>query len=125
MAQIIPATNDARQVFSTVLDTQKVELRLYYLEDLVELSRSGWFLDLLLFTDTTEVLSNGQRLQTFQEVSKGRVNSFVGAIYPIPITSNIQDLTDREPWGQTHDLVYFTVSDLVNGGVVDDSTISA
>lgn len=124
MAQIIPVTNDARQIFSTVLDTQQVELRLYYLEDLIGLSRSGWFLDLLLFTDATEVIANGQRLQTFQEVSKGLVNAFVGAIYVIPITSNIQDLTNREPWGQTHDLVYFTVSDLVNGGVVNDSTIS-
>ena len=112
MAQRIPVTNDVRQTFSTILGTQKVRLRIYYVADTLSLGAAGWFCDLILLTDTPQIIVTGERLLTATQVAKDIITDFSGAIFVVPVTSPPQALNATEPWNITHQLVYFTAAEL-------------
>ena len=112
MAQLISPTDDARQTFTTILNNQKVRLNIFYLESALDGLNNGWYADFILFSDTEEVIVQGQRLESLQAVGAGLLSDFDGAIIVVPITNPIQDLTDIEAWGTTHNLVYFTDEEL-------------
>lgn len=111
--QIIPVTQDKRQRFTTVLENQRLDIVIYYIADYInEGQTAGWFINVTLISDVNEIIILGNRLNPFQFVARGIVSSFQGAIIPLPITIPFQDLTNETPWGITHNLVYFSPTDI-------------
>jgi len=112
MPQFIPVTNDARQTFTTVLDSQRVRFTIYYLEDKTGNGKNGWFCNLILLSGTPEIIVLGQRLQTLSQVAKNIVTAFTGQIRVVPISAPSQDLTDSAPWESTHALAFFSENEV-------------
>lgn len=113
MAQLLPVTNDVRQSFTTVVNSQKIKLTIYYLNDDLELASTGWFCDMELLSGTESIIISGARLRSQLQIAKNVVSDFSGGIFVVPITSPHEDLTSLTPWGNTHQLVYFTEDELV------------
>jgi len=110
--QVIDLTNDKRQGFTTVLDNQRVRILLYYLSDFTGVQGGdGWFINLILLSETEEIIALGERLATFERVAKNIPSSLVGAIVPVPVTIPFEDLVNKTPWDSTHKLIYLTASE--------------
>jgi len=110
--QIISVSNDARQVFTTVVNQQKIRLNIYYLKDDLAVANTGWFCNLTLLTSVPQIIVTGSRMQSRERLAKGILSSLSGTIIVLPITAPFQDLTSTAPWGITHQLVYFNLDDL-------------
>ncbi len=115
MAQRIPLTNDVRQILTTVLDTQKVKLQVYFLEDYIGDSSNGWYCDLTLISGANNDVTLGEKLLSRQYVGRNIDTGLSGRIYVAPITTPEQDLTSGSPWNITHELVYFTETEVSDG----------
>ena len=112
MPQLIQITNDARQTFTTVLNNQRVRLVIYYLDDELDVATTGWFADLILLTQMPQPITLGERLNTFTFFAQDIVSDFTGAIIPVATTYPIPALTDRNPWGVTHQLIYLSQNEI-------------
>ena len=114
MSQIIPVTNDAYQTFTTVLNSQRVRIGVSYIADVIGNSTNGWYINLTLLSSTPQIITLGEKLVGSQQVARSIVTDFIGSIIVIPTTSPSEDLTTLSPWGDTHQLVYFTPDQLAN-----------
>ena len=112
MSQLLAITNDARQTFTTIVGSQKIRLNIFYLEDQTEQLNNGWYCDLILITDTEEIITQGERLVSSVPISFNVPSDFTGYLIPIPITSPGQNLISIYAWDVTHQLVYFTQDEI-------------
>lgn len=118
MAQLITPTDDARQTFTVILDNQKVRLNLSFIETTLNDVPSGWYCDLILISDSEEVIVQGQRLVSTGIVGNPTISDFSGAIIPVPVTNPAQELTTLDAWSTTHNLVFFTLAELQEEGLL-------
>jgi len=115
MAQILSIGSEADQLITTTVGSQKIELRLRYLDQDCVSVPTGWYADLKLFTATEVQIVQGQKLTTYNYIGRNLNSPMVGRIYVTPLVPGDPDLTSRSPWGVTHDLVYFPPSEIPSG----------
>lgn len=100
--QILPITNEPNQKFSTVLNGTELRFHFWY-QDI----GTGWFFD--LETVAGEPIISGARINSMAPMLKSTLMDFEGDI--IPVESVAEELGE-EPWGNTHQLVYFTPEEI-------------
>jgi hypothetical protein len=100
--QILPITNDKNQRFSTVLNG--TELRFHFWYQKIGL---GWYCD--IETATGVSIITGARINSMSPILRSTLTDFTGDI--IPIASVAEELGE-EPWGNTHQLIYFTPEEI-------------
>lgn len=98
--QIIPITNDAQQVFTTVLNGQAVRISAWF-----QTIGNGWYLSVDMI-DGTPIIE-GTRVNSQSPVFHGLVTEFLGDIIAVPIDTPFVEPV-RDAWGVTHNLVYIT-----------------
>lgn len=102
--QIIPATNDNDQIFTTTLDGQVIRLRLTWQDE-----GESWFLTLL--TAQSEIILSNSRIKSNFPVINFRLVDFEGDFVAIPIDSTAKE-PERQAWGITHSLVYLKTDEV-------------
>lgn len=112
--QIIPVINVDSQAFTTVLDDQRVRFFINYQVN-PETGVGSWFTDIELLTSSIvadSIIVLGNRLTTFQSPTLNYLSSLPGDVYVIPTSVPYTDLTQEQPWGKTHELVYYTLDEI-------------
>ena len=97
---ILPVTNTFNQSFKTTLDGQAVKFTIWY-QDIGE----GWHCS-MEFQNGTGIIS-GARLNSGSPMLFNTVSDFLGDIVPVPTIAPHYEL-GRQPWDETHILVYLT-----------------
>lgn len=111
--QILPLTNDFSQKFNTVLSSQAVDIRVSY-QDI----GAGWFF-YMSFSSGEKIVS-GYRINTGSPILKSISSDFIGDIICVPSIEKTSEPGKDQPWGNTHQLVYLTPSELVEAGIYED-----
>lgn len=99
--QIIPLTNDFAQKFSTVLNDQEVDIRVWW-QDIGE----GWFFS-MSETNSDDIV-NGFRIENGSPIMTSVVSDFIGDIVCIATIEKTAEPGKEQPWGNTHKLIYLT-----------------
>lgn len=100
--QKLPISNEANQTFSTVLNGTELKFHFWY-QDI----GSGWFCDIEKITG--EKIISGARINAMSPLLESTLTDFDGDIVPVALVS---EELGREPWGNTHELVYFTPEEI-------------
>lgn len=103
--QTVPITNDASLRFNTTLGGQTVTIESRYSP-----ASLGWHFTITL-SDGTAVVS-GARMQSGVRLLLNIPSDFSGDLVALPLTKPDAPL-GRNPWGNTHRLVYFTDEEIV------------
>ena len=107
--QQIPVTNDARQTFLTTLNDVTVRLTIWY-----QSVGGSWILR--LETPEGRVITDGAKLNPGRSALAGIIDDFIGEIVVVPTESPVSDLS-RNPWGNTHILVFMSPEEAVEAGI--------
>lgn len=110
--QILPVTNDFAQVFTTVLNNQQVDCRIWY-QDIGD----GWFFS-MKFTSGNDIVS-GYRINTGSPILKSISSDFIGDIICVSSIEKTQEPGKESPWDNTHLLVYLTPEGSQETGIED------
>ena len=100
--QILPITNEPNQRFSTVLNGTELKFHFWY-QDI----GTGWFFDLATVADVPII--SGARMNSMAPMLISTRMDFEGDIIPV---ATFQEELGEEPWGNTHQLVYFTPEEI-------------
>lgn len=100
--QILPISNEANQVFSTVLNGTELKFHFWY-QDI----GAGWFCDIEKITG--EKIIAGIKINAMSPLLKSVLTDFSGDIIPVALVS---EELGREPWSNTHELIYFTQEEI-------------
>lgn len=99
--QTLSLTNDYTQKFSTVLNNQQVDIRIWY-QDISD----GWYFS-MSFTGGANIVS-GFRINTGSPILTSIFTSFTGNIICVSSADKYGEPGKIDPWGETHNLVYLT-----------------
>lgn len=110
--QILPLTNDFAQVFTTVLNNQQVDCRIWY-QDI----GGGWFFS-MKFSNSDNIVS-GYRINTGSSILKSISSDFIGDIICVPSVEKTQEPGKESPWGNTHLLIHLTPEESQEAGIED------
>jgi len=108
--QILPLTNDFAQTFTTVLEGQQVNIRIWY-QDIGE----GWFFSMEFSTGVQIV--HGYRINTGSPILKSISSDFLGDIVCIPSIEKTAEPGKDAPWNNTHQLIYLTPDEMIEVGI--------
>jgi len=103
--QILPITNNKNQTFTTVLNG--IELRFHFWYQNIG---AGWYCDIEKVSG--ENIITGARINSMSPLLQSTLTDFLGDIIPV---ATVSEELGHEPWGNTHNLIYFTpeeISDL-------------
>lgn len=108
--QIIPLTNDFSQKLTTVLNSQQVDIKVWY-QDISD----GWYFS-MEFSTGIKIVS-GYRINVGSPILKSISSDFIGEIICIPSVEKTSELSKEEPWGNTHTLLYQTPDESQESGI--------
>lgn len=110
--QTIPLTNDFAQTFTTVLNGQQVDIRVWY-QDI----GGGWYFS-MQFSTGIKIVS-GYRINTGSPILKSISTDFLGEVVCVPSIEKEEEPGKETPWSNTHVLIYLTPEESVEVGICE------
>ena len=102
--QIIPITNDKNQTFTTVLNGTELKFHFWY-----QNVGAGWYCDIEKISGKS--ILTGARVNSMSPILKSTLTDFLGDIIPV---ATVSEELGTEPWGNTHNLIYFTPEEIAD-----------